>query len=907
MRDRQNERKTRSHESNKRGSKSPRRANPQPVDNTPNGRDLLAASFAHAAIGFSVTDLEDRLLEVNPALCSLTGYSEAELRSTPSVHILIHPADLPATVEKTQALIAGDIPAYVLEGRRLKKDGSIVWVRDSVSLVRDEAGLPVGVVRLTQDITKQKVAEASLRRVEAWNETILEGVADIHVVFDRQWRYLYVNTAAIEAIELPREEILGRTLWEIYPEIIGTELERQYRRAMTEGLSVAFDFHNTRTNRWWENRCSSTREGLAVFATDITERMRAQELLKKSEGALEETKSARYAAELKYRRIFENAGEGIFQSTPEGAYLIANPALAHMHGFESPADLIRSRKDISRQVYVEPTEREEFKRLLEQFGSVHDFEHQTIRRDGSKIWISVNAHAVRDAAGKIIYYEGTAQDISERKLAEEALRESEERYRDLVENSHELICTHDLNGKILSVNRAAQQLWGYTWHEFVKMNIRDILVPQVRDQFQDYMQQILHEGGTRGMMLVQTRSGEHRLLEYYNSLRTEGVAAPIVRGIARDITEARRAERALRESEERYRELFENSKDAFYVHDMNGVYVSVNRAAEKLSGYSREEIIGKHYSEFMTPEYARQVQRQLQKKLESAGETTYDIEMITRKGRNVPVEISSRLIMERGVPVGVQGCVRDISEKKKAQEAARNYSRRLIEAQEAERRRISRELHDQVGQILTAVKMNLHALQHMCSEPETLMSIDDNLKVIDEAVDQVRDLSVDLRPLLLDDFGLVVALRWYLERQTRNTGVPAKFVSGSLDEDDRFSSELETACFRIVQEGVTNIIRHARASRISIRLERVVSDLILLITDDGAGFDARTLRAGAGAATRGLRGMEERAQAVGGTITIDSAPALGTEICARLPIRGEKRRDSDTPRTVELAKAGSGV
>jgi len=125
-----------------------------------------------------------------------------------------------------------------------------------------------------------------------------------------------------------------------------------------------------------------------------------------------------------------------------------------------------------------------------------------------------------------------------------------------------------------------------------------------------------------------------------------------------------------------------------------------------------------------------------------------------------------------------------------------------------------------------------------------------------------------------------------------------------LDEDDRFSSELETACFRIVQEGVTNIIRHARASRISIRLERVVSDLILLITDDGAGFDARTLRAGgAGVATLGLRGMEERAQAVGGTITIDSAPALGTEICARLPIKGEKRRDSDAPRTVELAKA----
>jgi PAS domain S-box-containing protein len=867
-------------------------------------RDLLDVCFEHATIGFAVTDLEGRVLEVNRALCLLTGYSEAELQSTSDIHTLIDPSDLPAAIEKTRALIAGEIPAYVVELRLIKKDGSTVWVRNNVSLVHGKAGTPVNIVRLTEDITQQKLAEASLRKVEAWNESILAGISDVHIVLDRQWRYVYLNSVAVEAIGRPREEVLGRTLWEIYPDIVGTESERQYRRAMNEGLCVAFEFHYVTADKWWEHRFSPTRDGLAVFVTDVTERKRAEELLKQSEGALEETKSARYAAERKYRRIFDNAGEGIFQSTPEGAYLIANPALAHMHGFESPDDLIRSRKDISREIYVEPAEREEFKRLLERYGSVHGFEHQTVRKDGSKIWISVNAHAVRDDAGKIIYYEGTARDISERKLAEEALRESEERYRDLVENSHELICTHDLNGKILSANRAAQQLWGYKWHEFLQMNIRDCLAPQVRDQFQDYMEQILNEGGTSGTMLIQTRSGEHRLLEYYNSLRTEGVAAPIVRGIARDITEARRAELAVRESEERYRELFENSKDAFYVHDMAGVYVSVNRAAEKLSGYSREDIIGKHFSEFMTPEHARYVQRQLQKKLESAVETTYEIEMIHRKGRHIPVEISSRLIIERGVPVGVQGCVRDISEKKKSQEAARNYSRRLIEAQEAERRRISRELHDQVGQILTAVKMNLHALQHTCSEPEMLMSIDDNLKVIDEAVDQVRDLSVDLRPLLLDDFGLVVALRWYLERQTRNTGVPAKFVSGSLDEDDRFSSELETACFRIVQEGVTNIIRHARASRISIRLERVLSDLILLITDDGAGFDVRMLRAGgAGMSTLGLRGMEERAQAIGGTITIDSAPALGTEICARFPIKGEKRRDSETSRTVEFAKA----
>jgi len=745
-------------------------------------RDLFSTCFDQAGIGLSLTDPKGRVLKTNSAYSSITGYTEAELGRRIDLRTLIHPADLPTSLEKVRALVDNETAAFIVEHRYLKKDGSTAWVQNTVSLIRDKAGQPEKIAWLTQDISERKRAEDSL-------------------------------------------------------------------------------------------------------------------------SALEETRTARNQAEEKYRQIFENAGEGIFQSTPEGFYLTANPALAHMHGFDSPAELIRSRRDISRQNYVNPTQREEFKRLLEEHGSVRSFEHESIRKDGSTIWISVNAHAVRDGAGKL-YYEGTAQDITERKRAEEALRESEERYRDLVENSHELICTHDLSGKILSVNRAARELFGYELHEFVGIkNIRDILAPQVREQFSGYMQRILKERATSGTMLVQTRSGELRLLEYYNSLRTEGVDAPIVRGIARDITEARLAERALRESEERYRELFENSKDAFYVHDMQGIYTSVNRAAEKLSGYSRKQIVGKHFSEFMTPEYAQQVQRQLQKKLEAAGETTYDIEMITKKGRHVPVEISSRLIWENGVAVGVQGCVRDISEKKRAQEAERSYLRRVIEAQEAERRRISRELHDQVGQILTAVEMNLHALQHKCTQAEILLSINDNLKVIDEAVDQVRDLSVDLRPLLLDDLGLVVALRWYLERQTRNLGIPAKFVSGSLDEDDRFSSELETACFRIVQEGVTNIVRHARASRISVRLERVLSDLVLLITDDGAGFDVRLLRTSSGMSTLGLRGMEERAQAVGGIITIDSAPALGTEICARFPIKGEKPRDADSPKSVALAKA----
>ena len=342
---------------------------------------------------------------------------------------------------------------------------------------------------------------------------------------------------------------------------------------------------------------------------------------------------------------------------------------------------------------------------------------------------------------------------------------------------------------------------------------------------------------------------------------------------------------SLRESEAHYRELFENSRDALYVHDLNGAYTSVNRAAEQLFGYPREDLIGKQFSTYLNSGDENHLHEKLCCKLE---ETSYEAEIITSEGRHIPVEISSRLIFANGVAVGVQGCVRDISEHKRVQAAARTYSRRVIEAQEAERRRISRELHDQVGQILTAVKMNLHSLWEKCTAPEILASIQDNMEVIDEAVDQVRDLSVDLRPLLLDDFGLPIALRWYLDRQTKRCAIATEFTSHSLCEDDRFSSELETACFRIVQEAVTNVVRHARATRIVVTLERNGSDLVLGIADDGAGFDLSVLRNGA--ATLGLRGMEERVQALGGLFTINSAPSVGTEILARFPIRSAQAR-----------------
>ena len=350
------------------------------------------------------------------------------------------------------------------------------------------------------------------------------------------------------------------------------------------------------------------------------------------------------------------------------------------------------------------------------------------------------------------------------------------------------------------------------------------------------------------------------------------------------IAERNRAEAALRESEERYRELFENAKDAIYVHDLEGKYMRVNRAAEELSGYRREEIVGHSFVEFVAPEYIQQVRKRFCAKLAKQGETTYEFDVIAKDGRRVPVEVSSRAIYENGLMIGVQGTARDITERKLAQDALQMFSRQLIEAQEDERRRIARELHDQIGQVLTAVKMNLHTVQQVSQVSEASGYIKDNIEAVDEALRLVRDLSVDLRPPVLDDFGLATALRWYVDRYAKRTGLEVEVVA-DLPDHERFSRDLETACFRIAQEALTNVVRHSGAKTVVLQLVKDGNVLLLSVKDDGMGFDLESLRKRAPrAATLGLISMQERAHFAGGTIEIDSAISKGTEVRFRLTL-----------------------
>jgi signal transduction histidine kinase len=217
-------------------------------------------------------------------------------------------------------------------------------------------------------------------------------------------------------------------------------------------------------------------------------------------------------------------------------------------------------------------------------------------------------------------------------------------------------------------------------------------------------------------------------------------------------------------------------------------------------------------------------------------------------------------------------------------ERLRALSRQLMEIQENERRHIARELHDEIGQSLTAVKINLETILRLPNTNAIEPHLAESIAIVERVLQQVRAISLDLRPSMLDDLGLESALRWYLGRQAERAGLTSEFTADSIDAA-QLPPEVRTACFRVVQEALTNVVRHAHARHVRVELRRRGATLRLHISDDGIGFDPHEAQARAAhGASLGLVGMQERALIAGGELIIEAAPGRGTTIRAHFPL-----------------------
>lgn len=898
-------------------SRKPQRPNVDPRRRSddlerPTLNDAAFVSFMNKLPGLAwLKDREGRYVYANSAVQSLAPFrngweGRTDLELWPQ-------AIADAYRANDQAVMNEGEPVETLEPYLV--DGEQHYAFVTKFPVRDASGDVMMVGGASIDLTEFLRTEKRLREYER----VVEGSEEMIAVVDRDYRYLIANRAFLDYRKLTKEQVIGYTIREIVGEdfffgIIKPNIDRCF-----EGSIVRFE--RTITHPEFGERDLS----VSYFPIKGPQKIGRVVVIVRDRTETNQAENAAATAERKYREIFENAGEGIFQSTPEGQFLAANPALAEMFGYESPEELIANCRDISRQLYVQLSSREEYMQLLEARGMVRGFEAQVFRRDGTKFWILVNARAVRDHDGRSIYYEGTTQNITERKRAEQksaafaalartlsGARTQTDAGLVIVETARDLFgwdaCYLDLydsrtdsivpllnidtfNGKRVDVTSTVSGAPPTPRGRCVLKEGPKLIL---REEPLKFDPETVPFGDTSkpaaSIMIVPIKHGEEAVgllsIQSYSLHAYDEVALTDLIALAEHCGEAInrvRAEELFRESERRYRELFENSRDAIYVHDLNGFYVSVNRAAEELSGFARAEILGKHYSDFLSPAHVKDADENFAVKLEVPIETTYEAEVLCKDGTRKPVEVNSRLITSDGHVIGIQGTARDITDRKRAEEALQTYSHRLIQAQEAERQNVARELHDEIGQILTAVRISLESVIKSGETQACLPRINESMEVIDEALVKVRELSLELRPSLLDDLGLAAALRWYVDRYTQRTGIVTKVIGEP--EGGRISHEIETACFRITQEALTNVARHSHASTASVCLKRKDGLLHLTIKDNGIGFNARLLFRGSSSVHGlGLRGMQERALAVRGAVEIDSVRGKGTRVTLRVPL-----------------------
>ena len=298
-------------------------------------------------------------------------------------------------------------------------------------------------------------------------------------------------------------------------------------------------------------------------------------------------------SEERFQRMAQNIQEIFWTVDPEtkGATYVS-PAFEQI--CEVPLESVYA-NPISYIDLIHPDDRRRVVTGLEQLEGTNHFdeEFRIVCPSGKIKWLRGIGFVVRDSAGKVSTLLGSSQEITARKEMEIQIRESEDRYRDLVENSTDLICTYTLQGRLLSLNELPAKLLGYSRQELLNMPLRNIVIPEARAQFDESLLTIQRDGFVKGAMVVLTKTGERRIWEYHNSLRTEGVAAPVVRGMAHDITDRKNLEWALRLSEDKFAKAFHSSPAEIVITTLeDAVFMDVNAAFERNSGFTRNEVLG---------------------------------------------------------------------------------------------------------------------------------------------------------------------------------------------------------------------------------------------------------------------------------------------------------------------------
>ena len=839
-------------------------------------RDYAEALIENTPEGFIVLDEQFTIVQVNEAYCGMTGRSREELVGRCPPFPGWAPEEQEMLEERGRRILRGDYEPF--EVSYVKTTGERFLASFNPGIVRTKQGKRY-FIAVVKDVTEQKRTEEKLREDEAMFRRIADTSTDAIYQIDLDGMIVYVSPAVERILGYSQGEFVG-TLFSSHflPEdlpLAEDAFVRNIRGEELRNIELRILNKDKKPIPIGLNATPIREDGKIIgsqgVARDITERKKAEALLRASEAHL--------------RTVLESVPFDLLFIDKSGRYVMQNTASKKAWGdvtgkrpeeVTTDAETLALWRDNNRRAFSGEAVRGEVNySVLGKERFLYNIVSPVYSGDGIRGILIVNV------------------DITERKLAENALKESEERYRFLVENTGTAVSFWDTEGKLLLANRIAAHYLGSTPEQMIGKKVHDFLPKDQADRVRARQQQVLRSGvGMENEEHLNTPTGKRWFRSFLQPVKDVGGRYFGVQIVSHDVTELMRAERALRESDARLRLMVSQLPAVLWTVDSDLRYTSSAGAGLATLKIAPSQVVGMTLYEFFNtndPEFLPIAKHRRSLEGEAAN---YEMNWENRiwETHTEPLRDQEEKI------VGCLGIALDVTERKLAEEEVRqsreqlrSLTERLHAVREEEGASIAREVHDELGQALTGLKFDLDFIRRRlgrCEELEERAKLDEKIKEMCETIDTeisvVRKISTRLRTKALDDLGLIGAIEMYTQEFRRRTGMPCDVNQyGAEGMESDMDSQRKTAIFRILQEILTNVRRHAEATRVWVDLRVEGESFILEVRDNGKGIPPDRLKHLDGL---GVLGMRERAHVFGGHVEIDSESGKGTSVSVTIPV-----------------------
>ena len=514
-------------------------------------------------------------------------------------------------------------------------------------------------------------------------------------------------------------------------------------------------------------------------------------------------------------------------------------------------------------------------------------EYRFLKRDGTYAWVLDHGYIVRDVRGSAKRAVGAMQDITEAETIRNQILKEKELSDSIINSLPGIFYLFNKEGRYLRWNKNFEAVTGYTAEEIgTKLRPLDFIDPDEHEMISQRISRVFENSRENVESKLLLKNGD-KIPYYFTGQPIVYEGQECLMGVGLDFSDKVKANEAIKASEAKYKELIEQASDGIFISDSTGKYVDVNSSACRMLGYKKEELLQMRAADILNKQEHIDSLADRYNLLRSG--STYILETILKRkdGSLVYVESNAKMLPD-GRFISM---VRDLTERKKAEEEIRNNSELLRElysylqnVREEERTHIAREIHDELGQQLTGLKMDISWLNRRLktAEKDVLEKLLATLELIDTTIKTVRKIATELRPSILDDLGFLAAMEWQSEEFEKRSGIGVHFTHRLTDV--QVPPNISTSLFRIYQELLTNVARHSKATLVETGTYLEGDTIFLSVHDNGHGFDMTGI---ANKKTLGLTGIKERSSLIGGTYEIKSKPGFGTSVLISVPLHNK--------------------